>query len=387
MRRLLRPAVALTAVAVIARVDPVLAVAVFVGGWVAWGWVRPAWSMRGLGGGRSIPDRALFGDEVEVEITVRGERAIPWLSVTDAIPFELGSSTRWVTTLAAGETRRHRASFVATRRGLHRIGPAVATAGDGFGIRTTQTTIAESVSVLVYPRIVPLRSLEVAAGAPLPSIPTRVPLYEDPTRVVGIRDYEAGDPLRRIHWTATAATGSLQVKKFRPAISRDVVVAVDLGRDSHPTPGRRRSAELAVTAGASIVEHLATARREPVGLRVSALDVPTGVESVAVVSPGRDQRRLDRMLETLARADVTRSGGAADVTDPSGLGFGSSLILVTGRPRRRHLLGVLRLVRIGVSVTVISTASELHHDGWEAGFAEHGIAVRSVSRLAEMIDL
>lgn len=385
MRRALRPVAVLLVVATTARVDPVLAIAVLLGGWVLASAKRPPWSVARLQAGRTVAERVPFGDVVEVELSLHSGRSVPWVSVTDAIPFELGSSTRWVTRLAAGETRRHRSTFVAARRGLHRIGPAVATVGDGFGSRNTQVGLVDATTLLVYPRIVSIQTLELAAGAPLPLIPTRVPLYDDPTRVVGVRDYRPGDPMRRIHWTSSAATGSLQVKQLRPAISRDVVVAVDLSRDSHPSPGRRRSAELAVTVGASIIDHLVTHRREPVGLRLGATDVPTGADSIEVVSPGRDSVRLDRMLEALARADLTPS--VRDVTDPTGLGFGSSLVLITGVPARRHLLGVLRLLRLGVSVTVIATASELHRDGWEAGFREHGVSVRSVARLAEMVDL
>ena len=39
-------------------------------------------------------------------------------------------------------------------------------------------------------------------------------LYEDPTRISGVRPYEAGDPLNRVHWRATARTGALHSKRI-----------------------------------------------------------------------------------------------------------------------------------------------------------------------------
>lgn len=387
MRRLMRPAIFVGAIALIVRVDPVLSVAAVLAGWAWASWTLPTRAAAGITGWRDLPERVLFGEEVTVGINLESESSVTWLALTDTIPFDLGPSNRWVTSLRRGERTSQNVTFAANRRGLHRIGPAVVVTGDAFGLRRVQRTLIPSATILVYPRIVSLEALTVAAGAPLPIIPTRTPLYEDPTRMVGVRQYAPGDPMRRIHWTASAATGSLQVKKFRPGIAREVIVAVDLARDSHPTPGRRRSAELAVTAAASIVDHLITEEREPVGLRILARDVPTGADTMTAVSPGRDHSRMGRMLEALARSDVTSVDDHDSLLDPAGLGFGTSLVLVTGRPARHHTLAALRLTRLGVAVTVIVTVSELHRIGWDTELAEFGIPVRSVARLAEMVEL
>lgn len=367
------------------RVDPVVSIAALLAVWGATSWILPSRAVRGLSGTRRLPATALFGEEVTVELEMHSDHSVPWLAVTDTHPFDLGDSRRWVTTLSAGQTRIDSVTFAANSRGLHRIGPAVAVIGDTFGGRKTQTTVVPASTILIYPRIVPLEALEVAAASPLPLIPTRTPLYEDPTRIVGVRDYESGDPMRRIHWSASAAAGGLQVKKFRPAIARDVVVLVDLGRNSHPTPGRRRSAELAVTAAASIVDHLVVHRRENVGVRILARDTPTGQNTVEVVTPGRDDARLGRMLEALARSDLTELDGIDVLADPAALGFGASVVLVTGRPDRRHVSHALRLRRLGMPVTVILTASELHRDDGE--LEQLGVPVRRVGRLAEMVEL
>jgi len=387
MRRLLRPAFVVGAIAVIVRVDPALGVVALLVGWAWSSWSLPPRRLATVTGERLVPERALFGEEVAVELHVHADRAMPWLHITDAFPFDLGSNSRWATSLANDETRIHRVTFTATKRGLHRIGPAVATTGDAFGLRRVQTTLVPPSSLLVYPRIVSLETLTVAAGAPLPIIPTRTPLYEDPTRVVGVRDYEAGDPLRRIHWTASASAGSLLVKKHRPGISRDVVVALDLTRDSHPIPGRRRSAELAVTAAASIVRHLVAVRNESVGIRIVGRDTPTGEDTVVEVAPGRDQARMARVLEHLARSDLSPSADFDALLDPSGLPFGASLVLLTGRPERRHVLDVIRLKRLGITVTAVITASDQHRDRWEVELRDIGVSVRSVARLAEMVEL
>ena len=40
---------------------------------------------------------------------------------------------------------------------------------------------------------------------------------EDPIRIAGARDYRPGDPLKRMHWKATARTGELQVRLVDPS--------------------------------------------------------------------------------------------------------------------------------------------------------------------------
>jgi uncharacterized protein (DUF58 family) len=387
VRRLLRPAIVVLAIAMVTRVDPVLGIAVLLGLWAWIGWSKPPLALDRLAGARSHSEVVMFGDRVCLDLQVVAGRSLPWVHLTDLVPFQLGENVRWVTSLRAGEAGAHTAEFVATARGLHRLGPTLAVTGDMFGLRRVQSTLSPASHLLVYPRIVDLETLTIAAGAPLPLIPVRTPLYDDPTRVVGVREYESGDQFRAIHWTATAAAGDLLVKKYQPGIAREVMIALDLTRASHPLPGRRRSAELGVTAAASIAHHLVTVRREAVGLRLVGRDTPTGVDAVSELTAGRDERKLMALLERLARADVSGPGKSDGLLDPAKLGFGTSLVFITGVLERRHVLDVMRLMRVGVHVTVIVTAGTQHGSDWTTEMSQMGIQVRSVARLAEMVDL
>ena len=387
MRRLLRPAIVVLAIAVFTRVDPVLGIVVLLGSWAWLSWRNPPLALEQLAGERSHTDVVMFGDTVRLHLRLVAERGVAWVHLTDLVPFQLGENVRWVTSLRAGEATAHTACFDATARGLHRLGPTLAVTGDAFGLRRVQSTLIPATRLLIYPRIVDLDTLVIAAGAPLPLIGVRTPLYDDPTRVVGVRQYEPGDQFRAIHWTATAAAGDLLVKKYRPAIGRDVMVALDLTRASHPLPGRRRSAELGVTVAASIAHHLVTVRREAVGLRLVGRDTPTGEDTASELNPGRDERRLMDLLERLARADLSEFASPDGLMDPAGLGFGTSVVFITGVLERSHVLDVMRLIRIGIHVTVVLTAGSQHRGGWETELAEMQVPVRSVARLAEMADL
>ena len=69
--------------------------------------------------------------------------------------------------------------------------------------------------LLVYPEIAPLEGYDLASRMPLGEIRMTHRLFEDPTRIAGVRAYEAGDPLNRVHWRATARTGSLHMQGLR----------------------------------------------------------------------------------------------------------------------------------------------------------------------------
>src|SRR5439155_1344974 len=60
-------------------------------------------------------------------------------------------------------------------------------------------------------------------------VPTRAAqMFEERERFAGVRPYEPGDPLNRIHWRLTAHAGELQTKLFEPTRSADVLLALDL---------------------------------------------------------------------------------------------------------------------------------------------------------------
>ncbi len=103
------------------------------------------------------------------------------------------------------------------RRGYHQIGPLVVETGDLFGLHRRYRVLTSPHFLLVYPEVVPLEGFELASRRPIGEVRISHRLYEDPTRIAGVRRYEAGDPLNRIHWRATARTGQFHSKIYEPS--------------------------------------------------------------------------------------------------------------------------------------------------------------------------
>ncbi len=365
MRALLRPAITVAVVAFAARVDGAIGMAFALAVMALAVWFYPALMLRSVDVDRRHPRRVFNGETFEVEYTAanRGSFPVPWLSVADPVPFDLGiETTRWVVSLDGGERRTMVRNIEARRRGVYRLGPATVASGDFFGMRRAEGSKVAASQVIVYPNIVPLQRLGIDSKSPLPLMPTRIPLYADPTRMVGVRAYAPGDRYRDIHWKASASRGDLLTKQFQPGIDRDVVVALDLSLEAHPYPGRRRSIELAVTAAASIVYHLITTLRQPVGLRMVAVDAPTGASAPLTLAPHPDQGHLAEVLETLARARAAHRPDTEFLIEQAGLSYGSSLVMVTGLLDRGRCSALLSARKRGPAVSVIVTGRDPDRD-------------------------
>ena len=217
------------------------------------------------------------------------------------------------------------------RRGYYQIGPLVLETGDLFGLHRRYRVATNPHFLLVFPRVHPLEGFDVASRRPIGEVKMSYRLFEDPTRVAGVRQYEAGDPLNRIHWRATARTGVLHSKIYEPSTVAGATVLVDFHTRSFDERHEPYRSELAVTTAASLANAvfqmgqqvgLVTNGRDAVdrirqegwdfdirtrGAAQRAASMLTASDRLApiVVETRRGADQLMRILETLARLELT----------------------------------------------------------------------------------
>ena len=156
-------------------------------------------------------------------------------------------------------------------------------------------------------------------------------LFEDPTRIAGVRAYQAGDPLNRVHWGATARTGVLHSKIYEPSTVAGATILLDFHEQSFDTRHEPVRSELAVTAAASIAGAICEMGQQ-VGLVTNGRDAADRIRTEGwsheqlhsrkqaqaagmrersdrlrplVVPTRRSNTQLGQILETLARVEKT----------------------------------------------------------------------------------
>ncbi len=308
---------------------------------------------------RRFVGRAFAGDEVTVRVqVVNGSRLpVPWVQVHESLPVELISPPfhQEVFSLGPREERFFSYDLHCRRRGVYRLGPLNIQTGDVLGIEPPRRGEASFDRIIVYPRVIHLPRLSLPTRSPQVALASRSPLFEDPARVVGVRDYQRGDSPRRIHWTATASVGRLLVKQYQPAIARETLIVLDLNAAAYDPRSRLDATELAITVAASLAHHISVRQRLPVGLTTEALDAVDDERREFYLPPRAERGHLMHVLETLARVQI---GPAAPLPqrlrrERTRLAWGTTVVAITGGATDDLFEGLAVLRQAGFAVTLI----------------------------------
>ena len=132
------------------------------------------------------------------------------------------------------DSKRMEYSMRCNRRGYFQIGPTIMETGDVMGLYRRYRVGTEPQYVTVLPDVVPLTSYEIGSRRPIGEIRMRENVMDDPTRLRGIRQWQPGDPMRSVHWAATARTGSLHSKVYEPSSIVGATLVLDLHESTTP---------------------------------------------------------------------------------------------------------------------------------------------------------
>ena len=315
---------------------------------------------------RRAPTAAFPGERatVEVDVTNRGLLPLPWLTLTESVPPALHNppTIREVLSLGANATYVLKYTIVGQRRGYYRLGPLTLSTGDVLGLDERILSRTEHDALTIYPAALPLAELGLPASLPYGTLATPQRLFSDPARPAGVRPYQAADGVRRIDWKTTAHAGTPQVRRYQPAIALETLIALAFSRDEYGGRFAYDMMERALTAAASIATHL-NQQRQPIGLCTTGIDAATDQPAGAVpVGPGR--ANLIAMMGILGRLELAQSGDLPELTSraAAGLGWGSTVVMITGQRGPDLIARLLPLQRRGLSVALIisePTPSEL----------------------------
>jgi uncharacterized protein (DUF58 family) len=208
--------------------------------------LRSVWSRYGLHGleyeRRLSARRVLWGERLDLDLVVRNGKPLPlpWLRIDDTVTHgteivgrELTPSVqrgydvlRETWSIGWFERVTRHLQIVGTRRGSYRFISAELRVADLFASTQQIEDRPITTSYRVVPRIVGVRS--AFSDSAIGSVKASKGLYEEPSLFAGVRPYQPGDQLRRVHWKATARLGVPVTRRYDPARQREVLIAVDM---------------------------------------------------------------------------------------------------------------------------------------------------------------
>ncbi len=312
--------------------------------------------------------RAFPGDELTLTITVTNRKPLPLthLQVFDMIPN--GVSIIDAPVIFSGSRQAHllrrntslqwyerviwHYRLRCERRGAFRFGPAQAQSGDPFGLYRSNATFPADVTLLVYPRLLSLAELGLPARDPLGLM--RAPtLLRDPLRIVGVRDYTPSDPLKDIHWAATARTGTLQTRVYEPATSHTLALVLDLDTFEFYFQGIDPDLVEHMISVTATLAHHSIGAGYAVGLYANG--APAEDEHLVRLPPGRSPNQLNHIMETLARLTAYSIVPCARLLRliTSELHPGATIVLISSVATTSIRATLLRLPELGFRVVWI----------------------------------
>jgi uncharacterized protein (DUF58 family) len=247
------------------------------------------WSLHVFARREMNREKASIGQTVAVVVTLHNNHwlPIPWLLVEDLLSRRalihrppslevVGRRLQLVSFLGHGR-KTIMYQLKCNRRGYFQVGPTIVETGDVFGLYRRYRLLGEAQYVLVYPEVIPLEGYDIASRRPIGEVRMTYRLFEDPTRMAGVRAYQSGDPLNRVHWRATARTGQLHSKIYEPSTVAGATLLMDFHEKSFDPQHEPVRSELAVMLTASIASALCEMGQQ-----------------VGVVTNGRDAGEWDR---------------------------------------------------------------------------------------------
>ncbi len=300
-------------------------------------------------------DRVQAGEDIIERFEVINDSRLPklWLEVEEASDLP-GHAAQFVTSLGRTGRRSWRVQTTCHRRGLYQLGPISVRSSDPFDLFRRELRFGHRRGLVVYPRALELpRYSAPPANLPGEGRFRRRTHYVTPN-ASGIREYEPGDSVNRIHWKSSLRTGSLKVKTFELDPASHLWVVLDLAAQEHAGRGDDASVETAVTVAASVLRLFINQNRS-VGLMMMG-------ERLDVIEPDRGTQHFGRMLEALAVAQSNGTVPVASLLYQQSRRWGrhTTVIVVTGSTDPRWQGAVQTLTHRGVK----AAAALLDLESW-----------------------
>ena len=339
--------------------------------------------------------RGSVGDIFKERFDIFNGSRLPalWVEVKNATPIS-ASGSRLLTMIRGHQKQSYAVRMWLTRRGSFPLGPTIITVSDPLGLFRVEKQFSPSKTITVLPMIFPIESFLSHPGLLPGGQVIRRKSADITPHASGVREYNSGDPMKRIHWPTSVRRGQLMVKEFDQDPQAEVWLFLDTQLSVQASQSHSEIPELPV-------EDLLFMRRPKFTLPPSTLEYGITItaslahyfiqqkRSVGFVAADRaytmipaehNERHENKILETLAflegkgNLSIAALVGAQSRRLPSG----SSVILITPTIWPDLLIAVDDVQRSNLRPVVILLSAESFGGRKGSGKLAHSMMERNV---------
>ena len=331
-------------------------------------------SLNGIIISQTLSKQKLFeGENTTLFLNVQNAKwlPVPWLELKKQIPRDLqvngpflfNSSTNMNQLLLNASLRKDsqitwEIEIFCNRRGIYRIGKSVIKSGDFFGLYENEENGSEQfIDLVVYPRIYEFEELSLESVKPFGELRGKEVIFQDTSQLIGIRDYQLGDPMKHIDWKASARSMKLQSRLFAPSGSYALVIALDISTFAQSWKGSDPVlVERAVSVAASIAKW---GEERGYDLGLISNDYYARGRPIRV-GVGRHPERLSKILDALAAVNAFTGSNLADELNSvltGGLPMGTTVVVIAALMSENLADSLFKLVNDRHQVYVLKTSS------------------------------
>lgn len=219
-----------------------------------WSGITRTSGRRTLATGTSEALEAGSALKIRVDVQIPGFWPVPYVMIRDRLIRTNGGEFVFEASLIPDWARRGKLEYATPplARGFYRFGATECSTQDIFGIFEHRGILELPLSFAVLPQTVAIKEWKqlqrIFKGMHYHTASTRA--QRETTQINGVREYNYGDRLSRIHWNATARTGMLKSKEFEREALPKTVVVLDRQQRNYAS---REQFELAVSVAASLL--------------------------------------------------------------------------------------------------------------------------------------
>lgn len=211
---------------------------------------------------RAVVKKLEEDEKLDVKLTVKNTSFIPVFNFLfeDNLPCAASGQTHkkfLIDFLNLRKSSKFDYSCLCPKRGKYLLGPVNVYFFDPFGMFFFKKTFPVYSEVYVYPSTFPIKKFPPLTKGIMPwfGIET-VHASGDEDEFFGVREYRAGDPIKRIHWFSSARKNSLVVRQFQRQSFFRATIFFSLEKSKNYGEGKESVAEYMIKIAASVAKCL-----------------------------------------------------------------------------------------------------------------------------------